>query len=241
MKRVFTFKNSVTMTAVMAGLLFVSTSFTFSPSGDASLADESPQKKEQHIKVVVNKGGKEIKIDTTFNLPNEKMVQLKVDSILKKLDIESLEASSFDKMARHHGNRMYVRKMNGRHFPGDEQFDILIQNGDSGMRKHFQKMIYNDNDSLGYLVQSDDDDLMAPMPPMPPMPPRPPRPPFIFEGQFNADQFAVDSKDESIISYEKKDIGKGLEKITIIRKKRPENKNIEFMDEKLEKKEDDKK
>jgi len=82
---------------------------------------------------------------------------------------------------------------------------------------------------------------MAPMPPMPPMPPRPPRPPFIFEGQFNADQFAVDSKDESIISYEKKDIGKGLEKITIIRKKRPENKNIEFMDEKFEKQEDDKK
>jgi hypothetical protein len=46
-------------------------------------------------------------------------------------------------------------------------------------------------------------------------------PPFPFEYQqrFNGDPFALDPNDDAIISYDKKDIGKGLEKITIIRKK----------------------
>lgn len=43
-----------------------------------------------------------------------------------------------------------------------------------------------------------------------------------FYQRFRGDPFAFDTRDEAVISYEKKDIGNGLEKITIIRKKHSE-------------------
>src|SRR5665647_3337135 len=48
-------------------------------------ADKDQQKKEQRVKIVVNEDGKVTKIDTTFNLPDEKALQAKVDSMMKKL------------------------------------------------------------------------------------------------------------------------------------------------------------
>ena len=58
---------------------------------------------------------------------------------------------------------------------------------------------------------------------------------------FGADPFSFDTKDESIISYEKKDIGKGLEKITIIRKKRVESEINKDVEVKVEVSDDQKK
>ncbi len=177
MKRVFSLRNRIMAISVFAGLLFAGSSFTLGPVGDTPWTDNSPQKKEQRVKVIVNKNGKEIKIDTTFNGSNEKTIQVKVDSILKK-------------------------------------FDVFFQNCDSGMSKHGKKVVRLIGDCSGYSFgTSEGDDLIPPPPPMPP------HTPVMIHKQFGSDAFAFDTKDPSIISYEKKDIGKGLEKITIIRKK----------------------
>ena len=173
--------------ALMAMLLSAS-SFTFNPSVDAPLAGDGPQKKEQKVKVIVRKDGKETKIDTTFNLP--------------------------------------------------EQFDVMIQQGDSGMTKHIRKIIrMGENGDVIGLGDMEDNEFLAPPPPPPP----PPLPPFMMNGHFGNDPFAFDTNDENIISYEKKDIGKGLERITIVRKKKNENKENKEVQVKVETSYDSKK
>jgi len=218
MKRVLSLRNRMVYGAVLIALLFITSSFIFDPSVVAQLAGDAPQKKEQRLKVLIKKDGKETKIDTTFNIPDEKLINAKVDSILKKLDVEGIDSGKFDVLVHHPGNRMKHFNHAGGNFPGDEQFDIMVQSGDSGQMKHMRRIIRmgKDGDVIS-LGDSEDNELLPPPPP--PLPPLPPTPPFGMNGQFGGD-FAFDTNDESIISYDKKDIGKGLEKITIIRKKR---------------------
>lgn len=221
MKRVLSLRNRVVAGTVLTALLFSASSFTFSPFVDAPLADDPPQRKEQRVKVVVKKDGKETKIDTTFNLPDEKMINAKVDSMLKKFDIEGGESKKIDVLIQQHpGKRMkFINR--GENLPGDEQFDVMIQHGDSGLTKHVRKIIRvsGDGDVIS-MGNSEDNEFLPPPPP----------PPFMMNGQFGGDSFSFDTNDASIISYDKKDIGKGLEKITIIRKKnvgRNENREVQ--------------
>ena len=106
MKRVLNLKNRVAVISVFAVLLLTATSFSFGPADDARLVDNQPQKKVHRIKVIVNKDGKETKIDTTFNLNDEKMVQAKVDSVLRKLDIEGIGSEKSDMVIHRNGKRM---------------------------------------------------------------------------------------------------------------------------------------
>jgi len=206
--------------ALLAMLLSAS-SFTFYPSVEAPLAGDGPQKKEQKVKVIVKKDGKETRIDTTFNLPDEKMINWKVDSMLTKLGIERNDSGSMNVLIHHPGKRMKYTNRGGANLPEDEQFDVMIQQGDSGMTKHMRKIIrVGENGDVISLGDMEDNELLAPPPPPPPPPPMPP---FMMNGQSFGDQFEFDTNDASVISYTKKDIGKGLEKITIIRKKRSEN------------------
>lgn len=234
MKRVLGLRNNMVVSAVLMALLFTTSSFTFSPAVDASLVDDPPQKKEQRVKVIVRKDGKETKIDTTFNLPDEKMISAKVDSMLKKLEVEGLEAGNFDVLIHHPDKRMNYINHGGANFPGDEKFDILIQHGDSGMRKHVRKIIHiGENGDVFSLGGPQENELLPPPPP--------PVPPISWYSQFGVDPFAFDSKDESIISYDKKNIGKGLERITIIRKKKAGQKEIKEVQVRLETSDDPKK
>jgi len=211
MKRKFSLQSQVVAALALAGLLFTATSFTFSPYLDAPLVVDPPQKKVQRVKVIVSKDGKETKIDTVFNLPDEKMISFKVDSMLRKLDVQGGGPGNANVVIHRGGKQMQWSDKNGKNFPGREEFDILIQSGDSGMAKHRKRIIHID-DGAGFssFGGPEGDDLI---------PPPPPLPPFMIHRQFGGDPFAFDAKDPSIISYDKKDIGKGLEKITIIRKK----------------------
>lgn len=224
MKRVLSLRNRVMAGTVLTALLFSVSSFTFSPFVDAPLADNPPQIKEQRVKVIVKKDGKETKIDTTFNLPDEKMINAKVDSMLKKFDVEGIGSKKIDVLIQQHpGKRMKIIKR-GENLPGDEQFDIMIQHGDSGLTKHVRKIIRIG--ANGDFISMDDSNNNELLPPPPPPPP----PPFMMNEQFGSDAFSFDTNDASIISYDKKDIGKGLEKITIIRKKkvgRDENREVQ--------------
>ena len=229
MKRVLSLKNRAVVISVLAGLLFTASSFTFGPFESTLLVDNAPQKKEQMVKVTVNKNGKETKIDTTFNLPDEKMIQVKVDSMLKKIEIEGIEPGMKNIVIHRGGNHMNWSSKDGDKFPGNEQFDILIQSGDSGMRKHVRKIIHMSDDGSIYSIGRSEGDEM-----LPPLPPMPPSHSIVRFMRFGGDPFALDPKDESIISYDKKDIGKGLEKITIIRKKKVENEKMEEINVKTE-------
>ena len=177
------------------------------------------KKDQQHVKVLVSQNGKVTKIDTTFSLPNEKLVQLKVDSILKTLDVvdgKSGEANVIimrsdgkpDRLIHGHGNKP------------EEQFSVFFQKSDSSDVTSHKKIVMKGNGQA--LVVYDGDGEMMPPPPPPPPPPH---------GMTNAirvqgfklpggDPFAMDPNDPDIITYDKKDLGKGLEKITIVRKKR---------------------
>jgi len=210
--------------ALLAMLLSAS-SFTFSPSVDAQLAGNEPQKKEQKVKVIVKKDGKETKIDTTFHLPDEKMINWKVDSMLTKLGIERNDSERMNVLIHHPVKRKNYTNRGRANLPEEEQFDVMIQQGDSGMTKHIRKIIRTgENGNVISLGEMEDGEFLAPPPPPPPPPP--PVPPFMMSGQSWDDSFEFDTNDASVISYTKKDIGKGLEKITIIRKKRSDNKKV---------------
>lgn len=236
MKRVLSWRNRMVFGGALMAMLLSASSFTFNPSVDAPLAGEGPQKKEQKVKVIVKKDGKETKIDTTFNLPDEKMINWKVDSMLTKLGIERNDSDRLNVLIHHPGKRMKYRNRGGTNLPENEQFDVLIQQGDSGMTKHIRKIIrMGENGDVISLGDMEDNEFLAPPPPPPPPPP------FMMNGHFGNDPFAFDTNDENIISYEKKDIGKGLERITIIRKKKDENKENREVQVRVETSNDSKK
>ena len=220
MKRLLSQQKTAVVVLGLVGLLFVASSFTFGPVEDAQLAGNDPQKKEQRVKVIVSVDGKQTKIDTVFNLPDEKMINEKVDSILGNLDHEGMSHHKGKRMILFNdGNmRFHNGAMNGK--PGDEQFDIMVQRCDSGKMGKGRKVVCVQDFDNDQMDQEGDDELMPPPPP--PMPPHH----FMMHQRFGGDPFAFDTKDESIISYEKKDIGDGLEKITIVRKKHDQHKEI---------------
>jgi len=218
-------------------LLLSASSFTFSQAVDAPFVDKAPQKKEQKVKIIVKKDGKETKIDTTFNLPDEKVIKVKVDSILKNLNVEGIDSGKFDVFIHHPGKRMKYMNRGRGNLPENENFDIMIQEGDSGLTKHIRKIVRVSDDG-GFTTLSDQDgnELLPPPPP-----PAPPCPPFMMNGQSGGDPFSFDANDESIISYNKKDIGKGLERITIIRKKKIDQKQNKEIQVRVETSDDSKK
>ncbi len=218
MKRFLNLQNPALIAVSFVGLLLLTSSFTFGPVEDAKLVGDDSQKKEQRMTLVVSVDGKETKIDTVFNLPDQKMINEKVDSLLSKLDKDGFK----DKKMK----RIMVRATRGhkfhhpdmKNFVGDEQFDILINDDSAKVCNGRKVFCFKGGDNE---LMDDDGDEMAPPPP--PMPPMPHGAAFMMHNGFGGDAFAFDTKDESIISYEKKDIGDGLEKITIIRKKHDEH------------------
>lgn len=194
------------------GLFLAATIFSFGQDEKTAKDQKLTQKKEQHIKVVVNQNGKEIKIDTTFNMPDEKAIQFKVDSILKKYGKEGMASGHRKVMVLRGGNEMRHESMD---LPGGEHIQIFCLPGDSGKTKQIRKIIRLGKDGEVATIDNFDGDMIPPPPPVPPVPPFHMKSYKISGG----DPFSFDPDNKDIVSYDKKDIGKGLEKITIVRKK----------------------
>jgi len=205
------------------GLFLTATLLSYGQTTKSVPATKSEQKKEQHVKVMVSQNGKVTKIDTTFNFADEKLIQLKVDSLLKKLEVVKGKAGE--------SNVIIMRGMgpNG----GNRQYSVTYQNCDSNGVKGGKKVVMIGKGG-GITTFNSDGDMM--------MPPPPP-PPFHMNGFRinNGDPFAMDPDNKDIISYNKKDIGKGLEKITIVRKKHTPGAEGKEVEMKVEVTEDDKK
>lgn len=194
----------------VTGLLLAATLLSFGQTEKAAQDQKTAPKKVQRIKMVMKQNGKEIKIDTTFNFADEKMVKAKVDSIMKKLEKEGIQLGDSNRIFRHEGKRFTWSRRDGKDLPGSEQFDVIVQSGDSGKMKHERRIVH-----IGpgdYVTTFDQDGDM--LPPRPPMPPQRVKA-FRFAG---GDPFVMDPNDKDIVSYHRKDLGKGLEKITIVRK-----------------------
>jgi hypothetical protein len=207
------------------GLFLTATLLSYGQTAKSVPAAKSDQKKEQHVKVMVSQNGKVTKIDTTFNFADEKLIQLKVDSLLKKLEVVKGKAGE--------SNVIIMRGMGPK--GGERQYSVMYHNCDSNGVKSGKKVVMIGN---GIATFDSDGDMM-----MPPPPPPPPMPPFHVNGfkMTRSDPFAMDPDNKDIISYDKKDIGKGLEKITIVRKKHTPGAEGKEVEMKVEVTEDDKK
>ncbi len=197
----------------LLGLFLASTIFSFAQDKTGQQTEKAKKKSEQRIKVMVNQDGKQIKIDTTFNLPDEKMVQFKVDSLLHKLGVNEGNAGEPNIVILRGPNRMSMSRHHADGKPGEEQIELFYQKGDSNQVKNVRKVIRVRGESMETVDVTGD--MEPPMPPMPPVPPHHMRGFKMTTG----DPFAMDPNDKDIITYDKKDLGKGLEKITIVRKK----------------------
>ena len=204
----------------MVGLAsLVLTSFTLKTDGDQK---EQP-KKTSHIKKTKIENGKKMELDTVLN--NDDVFVWKGDTInpgkhigLKGSDkMETVNVTVDNKG----GNEKVMILRHGDGKPGEP----MIWNMDSG---DDMEIVTEDIDSLGKRIVvrkhiSDGDEMgfkncphMMPFPPMPPM--------LKHRGQ------VIDLNDPNVISYKKKDLSGGREKIEIIRKKstEPEEMNFNF-------------
>jgi hypothetical protein len=212
--------------ALLTGLILTTNVFTMMAVDEPKTVSDEPQKKEQRVKVIVNQDGKEIKIDTTFNFADEKAIQAKVDSILKLHGIEDGKGNGKNIVIMKSGKHMTMHHSGGN-MPGNEEFQVFIQEGDSGKVKG-KKIVRIQKEGDLLLVDADGDMI-------PPPPPVPPVPPFHMKNfTFHSDPFAMDPNDDDIITYDRKDIGKGLEKIIIVRKKRDANAPVKVEGKKIE-------
>jgi hypothetical protein len=140
-----------------------------------------------------------------------------VDGKDGKANVIILRSNGKTTMSSHAGGKM----------PGEKQIQIFYQSGDSGKMKSGHKVM-RIMDGASVVVEGMDDEMMPPPPPPPPPMPGMQIRSFSMAG---GDPFAMDPNDADIVTYDKKDIGKGLEKITIVRKKHtpgPEEKNVEI-------------
>ena len=204
--------------AFLLGLLVTSAALSFGQVETSKSTDKALQEKEQlekiavkekkmrqqRVKILVNDNGKEIKIDTTFNLLDQKILQDKIDSMLNKLDKS--------------GKTKVVVLMGGdkknMQVTGDNHIELFYDSNDSGKVKHGRRIIRFDREGNDVVTENF---VGADFPPVPPIPPMGPGRMKVM--RLGGDPYAHDPNNADIVSYEKKDIGKGLEKITIVRKK----------------------
>ena len=170
--------------AFLLGLLLATTAVSFGQVEKAKTTDKTPpkkeqtvsvtvnadknqQKKEQRVKIVVAENGKVTKIDTTFNLPDEKALQAKVDSMMKKLDKEGKLSGEHKVIILRGGDQMKHMQ-----HPGQNQFEVFYDTNDSGKVKHARRIIRMENGDI--VTDNIEGDMIPPPPPMPPMPPMTP-------------------------------------------------------------------
>ncbi len=220
-------KSKITFLTASVAFLLTASSFSFGPVDEVSFQDnalvqnEETQQKEKRVKVIVHKDGASTKIDTVFKGEAFPLADAKIDSMLKDLDLPGMDHPR-DHMIIFDGRDRLIRHSRGI---GPDSMVVMKLGSDSARRfigkriMHLEpganRVIYIHKDSTGMMV--------------PPVPPVPGPFPTIIHRQ-HRDHFSFDPTDENIISYDRKDIGKGLEKIVIVRKKVKDVKTVEEID-----------
>lgn len=213
-------------------------SFMLVQKGDE--AQES--KKSRHIKMTKIENGKKMELDTV--LTGDDVFVWNGDTINPVKHIGKFSSSGLDKM---HQVDVKVDRQNGKEkvmifkHHGGKSGEPMIWNMDSG---DDMEIVTEDNDSVGkrivvrkrmkdgtanHLIFRNDgrEMLVPPPPPIPPVPPVPPFPHMKVMKMRHAGQ-TIDLNDPNIVSYKKKNVKGGMEKIEIIRKKSENQENVMF-------------
>ena len=223
--------------------MLVLSAFTFSASQPMPEEAFLPQKKEttRHVTIKLDDNGKTVKLDTVFTGKTDEEIQKEIDKFMQKHDVARKEFEVQMKVFSDSMKSM-MPKIDSL------QKKIIIMQKD--MSKSHVRILHDkalrdslvqyrvevvDGDSMKVIVHKgkNDSDVIVwngkvDIPPMPPMPKIPPMPPKVVMHGFHFDRYSFDSGDKNIVSYERKKLSNGREKITIIRKVPKDEKVQEF-------------
>jgi len=208
----------------MAGIAAALFSFTFIKKSD----DAQNPKKERHIKMTKIENDKKMELDTV--LTNDDVFVWNGDTILPEK--HGQVHMTVDNKGRNE-NVMILRHQGGR--PGEpmiynmdtgDDMEIVTENIDPLGKKIVVRKKINDGEGDQMFFFNDGDmKHFAPMPPIPP----------VSHMRIHHSGQIIDLNDPNVISYKKKELKDGREKIEIIRKKstEPEEMTFDFNDDDL--------
>ena len=198
-------------------------------------SEQAQPKKTRHIKIMKMENGKKMELDTV--LSGDDIFVWNGDTLNPAKRIKKFSPAQFDKMHnpdgafdkkekvkiyRHNGNKSgepMIWQLNS-----DDDVEMISETeGDSLMENIIIHKRHSDGNEDDRIMHSKHEDGNH-FPPMPPMPPIPPMPPM----EMNHSRGMINLNDPNVISYKKKDISGGREKIEIIRNKSDENENMNF-------------
>jgi len=197
--------------------------------------EKAQPKKTRHIKMMKMENGKKMELDTV--LSGDDVFVWNGDTINPQKHIKKFSPSEFDKIHHPDGDmdeqrdvKIYRHKGNKSGKPmiwkmdsDDDVETVTVEEGDSTENKIIiRKRLKdgNDEDQIIYFNHEDEENF-PPMPPMPPMP-------HMRMMQMNHSKGMINLNDPNVISYKKKVMSGGREKIEIIRYKSDENENMNF-------------
>ncbi|GET33157.1 hypothetical protein PbJCM13498_20200 [Prolixibacter bellariivorans] len=199
-----------------------------------------PQKKEvsRHVTIKVDENGKTAKLDTVFTGKSDEEIQKEVEKFMQKHDVAQKEfkvqmkffadsmKNTFANLDSLHKEMIIMKaKMPKSHIRvfhekalGDSlrEYRIEVVEGDS------MKVIVHKGKSDNDVIVWNGEISIPPVPKIPPMPPK------VMMHGFHFDRYSFDSSDKNVISYQRKKLSNGQEKITIIRKVPKDEKVQEF-------------
>lgn len=216
----------------LAGITTALLSFTFVQKND----EVQEPKKTRHIKMLKMENGKKMELDTV--LTNDDVFVWNGDTVNPIKHIKKVNPSGFDKMEKFD---VKVENKDGKEkvmifkHKGGKDGEPMIWNMDSG---DHMEIITEDNDSTGKKIVVRkrikdgegnnmiyfNSDNMKHFPPMPPMPPIP----HVKMMRMQHPGQIINLNDPNIVSFKKKDLSGGREKIEIIRKKSDSAEEMNF-------------
>lgn len=198
-------------------------------------------KKSRHIKMIKIENGKKMELDTVFT--NDDVFVWNGDTVNPIKHTGKYSSSGPDKMQR---VDVKVDRQDGKEkvmifkHRGGKSGEPMIWNMDSG---DDMEIVTEDVDSVGKRIvvrkrmnngiedhmsfRNGDYDMLVPPPPPPPVPPMTPFSHMKVMKMQHGGQI-IDLNDPNIVSYKKKDVKGGMEKIEIIRKKSENQENMTF-------------
>lgn len=214
----------LSVTGCLTALLLV-TSYAFTQPGD--------QKKKRHIKMTKIENGKKMEIDTV--LTGDNVFVWNGDTINPEKHIKRFSPSEFDKLhapgmdKRQKDVRIY-RHRGGRngepfimHADSGETLQIITHDGDTtGQKIYIHKMLRNGHEKDHFIH------LHGPQGRHTIDIPHAPGVPHVRMLRKTKSFKGINLNDPNVISYKKKDISGGREKIEIIRKKTNESEEMDF-------------
>jgi len=216
-------KNTL-LTIGLAGLTTaLLSSFAFTQKSDNA---QNP-KKNRHVRLVRIENGKKMEIDTVFT--NDDVFVWNGDTINPEKPTKEFENFG---LKNKKGNVKFLRH---RGKPGESTFNVMSPDDNvevfaderddtTGERVMIRKRM-KDGDADHFIFRNTPN--MKDLPPAPPVPPVPPVPHVKMFGMQHSGKI-IDLNDPNIISYKKKEMSGGREKIEIIRKKSNNNENETF-------------